>query len=175
MKLLTHYKKKHWLVLSAGVLLLLVLFFVFSTPSALGQENTGAQEEQFAADGAANCLRCHNKAPENVILNTVHANRADPRTPFSAHDCESCHGASSEHYTQLASPAIVFGIESNRYPVSEIDVQNQVCLGCHESGQRMHCGLAPVSRTTSLRHNNVSGGGKWQDEKDIARSLNNKH
>lgn len=72
-------------------------------------------------------------------LQTVHSARADPRSPFNNHDCESCHGASPEHLRDAKLPvAVVFDGTTAAVATSSIDIQNDVCLGCHQNGQRTH-------------------------------------
>ncbi|MCH9699512.1 MAG: DmsE family decaheme c-type cytochrome [Gammaproteobacteria bacterium] len=101
-----------------------------------------AEHAEFARRGAATCLKCHDEPVITNILQTAHAIKADDRTPFAQHDCESCHGASPEHIKTAKAeqakdrvpPAIVFGAHSST-PVSE---QNQTCLHCHQQGLRMH-------------------------------------
>lgn len=120
-------------VLLLGLTLLLVS--INPTATATAQED----EVNYAPAGAADCLDCHDKTPEVLILNTPHAQRADSRSPFSSHDCESCHGASSTHMRKIEGeltpplPAVIFSANSPN-PVAE---QNAVCLDCHEDERRM--------------------------------------
>jgi DmsE family decaheme c-type cytochrome len=132
-RLMRNYNKKILVVLAS-------VFSVGITLSARSVLSQTDEQAQYAADGANTCLTCHNSPPVNYILNTPHAREADPRTPFSSHDCETCHGPSPEHMTQFQSPAVVFGTSSSnrRFPPSEVGTQNQACLNCHENGQRMH-------------------------------------
>ena len=79
-------------------------------------------------------------------LQTVHSARADPRSPFNNHDCESCHGASPEHLRDEKLPvAVVFDGTIAAVATSGIDIQNDVCLGCHQNGQR------PTGRPANTR------------------------
>lgn len=122
------------LVLSAGL--------SYAQREALAQQPAPmAAEAEYAAAGAKTCMKCHDTAPVTLILGTQHAVRADPRTPFANHDCETCHGPSPEHMIKpkegekRAEPKIVFGAKS---PTSTAREQNQVCLTCHESGVRIN-------------------------------------
>lgn len=99
---------------------------------------TTAEDLIYAPRGADTCLTCHNNPTVTPILSSKHGNRSDPRTPFANHDCESCHGASPTHYQALQSPTVVFGESGGRFPASTVAAQNQMCLTCHESGQRLH-------------------------------------
>ena len=89
----------------------------------------------YAARGEQSCLRCHNEAPANLILNTPHAVKGDVRTPFAQHQCETCHGASPEHIDVTSNPTTVAYKGKNIAPVA---IRNQMCLSCHESGLRMN-------------------------------------
>ncbi|MCH9697283.1 MAG: DmsE family decaheme c-type cytochrome [Gammaproteobacteria bacterium] len=96
----------------------------------------------YAKRGAATCLKCHDDPAITVIFNTAHATKADSRTPFAKHDCESCHGASPEHIRTAkaklkqdqVAPSIAFGTNAT----TPVEQQNQVCLDCHQQGLRMH-------------------------------------
>lgn len=110
---------------------------------------------EFAARGAESCLRCHDKAPATLILHTAHAVKADARTPFAAHACESCHGASPEHMQRPREeagprppPAVSFGKKSK----NTVAEQNEVCLTCHTGGNRMNWKGSPhhVSDTSCV-------------------------
>ncbi|MGR8947204.1 MAG: DmsE family decaheme c-type cytochrome [Gammaproteobacteria bacterium] len=96
--------------------------------------------------GVNGCMTCHN-TPEVVgILKTPHARKADERTPFAKHGCESCHGASLDHLSSTQAdgkrgpPQHVLGTRSNHYPIAPPAEQNAVCLGCHtnEGNQNWH-------------------------------------
>jgi DmsE family decaheme c-type cytochrome len=122
------------LIAGGGLFLLLMALPAFLASSA---DETDAA---YAPAGAKSCLRCHDDTHIMQILNTPHAQRGDPRTPFAAHDCETCHGPSAEHMrkaegeTDRPSPHVVFGKKSG----NSVEEQNGVCLGCHEGGIRMN-------------------------------------
>ncbi len=89
----------------------------------------------YAKDAERTCLGCHSSASEAVILQTPHGVKADDRTPFGQHQCESCHGASPEHVDNTdTEPTVVFN-GPNKSPVA---VRNAACLTCHEAGLRTH-------------------------------------
>lgn len=120
------------------------LLLAFSTFMLSPQVAADDMAAEYAKKGAGTCLKCHDEQPVNLILHTPHAQRADANTPFAAHDCETCHGASPEHVKEPAHkgdkhvpPKIVFGRHSKNYPVSPVADQNAVCLTCHQSGLRM--------------------------------------
>ncbi|SCZ65675.1 DmsE family decaheme c-type cytochrome [Thiohalomonas denitrificans] len=88
------------------------------------------------------CTRCHDETWESPVLNilqTPHAAMADERTPFAANACEGCHGDSGQHMKAPADdeartpPPVTFGEEH-----TSVAKQNETCLGCHDSGERMH-------------------------------------
>jgi DmsE family decaheme c-type cytochrome len=115
--------------------ILCLLAAMISLPSAVF-----AQPENFARTGERACLTCHNRAPANALFKMAHASRADDRSPYNDHDCETCHGASPEHRRTVSLPTtVVFsGSSNNAFPASSVETQNSVCLGCHENGQRTH-------------------------------------
>ena len=104
-----------------------------------GQEAASAA---YAPRGSKTCTRCHDQPPVTLIFNTPHAVKGDQRTPFAGHECESCHGASPEHYQGGApapgqkrpSPSVVF----KGPQASPVEARNGVCMTCHENGLRMN-------------------------------------
>jgi len=118
---------------------LFLLFVLLFAQSGLSDAQT-EQPPAYAKRGAATCLKCHDEQPETLIFNTAHATQTDSRSPFAAHQCESCHGASPQHVKTakhkdtMVAAQIVFGRDSK----TPVDQQNQVCLGCHQQGLRMH-------------------------------------
>lgn len=111
---------------------------------AVTPSQVAAPQTQSGADlmgvGADQCLMCHNRPDITAILETPHAVKADPRTPFAGNECETCHGFNPEHFItptdggERALVEFLFGAESST-PISE---QNAVCLDCHEGGARMN-------------------------------------
>jgi DmsE family decaheme c-type cytochrome len=103
--------------------------------SAQQQQPTGPQQAAAQA-GTRTCLTCHGGDPKvTAILKSPMAVTGDPRTPFAQGGCETCHGPSPEHAAMKAKfPQIVFK-GPNKSPV---EVRNQICLSCHESGLRMN-------------------------------------
>ena len=98
-----------------------------------------AAAADYAQAGARSCLTCHNRPAVRGLLQTTHASRADSRGPFAEHDCESCHGPSAEHRRDENLPvAVQFEGGADRFPHASVEVQNQVCLGCHQNGLRTH-------------------------------------
>lgn len=97
-----------------------------------------SEELQYAPQGARTCLTCHNSPQIRAVLSSVHGVESNPATPFAQQDCESCHGASPDHYRSMQSPTVVFGKSSGRFPASDVSLQNRACLNCHESGNRQH-------------------------------------
>jgi len=87
---------------------------------------------------AKTCVKCHDEESDNPVLsifNTPHGQIADDRTPLAQDQaCETCHGPSKAHAKTRGknkpSVAVQFNGNSNPSPPS---VQNEVCLGCHES------------------------------------------
>lgn len=121
--------KKVW---QQTLLLLLVGLF---TGAAVAQN--AEPEPQFAPRGADTCLTCHRDPAVTDIRNTVHWQTANPATPAANQACESCHGASPTHISSMQSPAVVFS-GNGRFPASDVATQNQMCLNCHQAGDRVH-------------------------------------
>ena len=94
-----------------------------------------APASEYVQGGAKTCLQCHaTTGTVAQILNTPHAKKADARTPFASHECESCHGASPQHLEKGETPTVVF-----KGPhMSPVEAQNKVCLTCHQNGLRMN-------------------------------------
>lgn len=121
--------------------ILLASLLLGGVGTAFAQEQTTSfSASDYSETGAKACLKCHDEAPTNNILHRAHAQGADPRTPFASHACETCHGPSMAHREaakdQENRPTvdIQFGMKS---PTPAAD-QNEVCLGCHESGLRIN-------------------------------------
>jgi DmsE family decaheme c-type cytochrome len=103
-----------------------------------------AEQTQASQEGERACTKCHDESestPVLSILKTKHAVTADARTPFADKACMSCHGESLDHRTKKGPdgetrmpPDISFGAKSAT-PVAK---KNELCLGCHEQGVRMH-------------------------------------
>jgi DmsE family decaheme c-type cytochrome len=100
-----------------------------------------SQSSAYTQRGADTCIKCHDedsKFPVLSIFKTKHAQPADKRTPFAQLQCESCHGPGARHAEEVPegqkqAPIITFGARSS-VPVEK---QNQMCLGCHESQNRV--------------------------------------
>lgn len=120
-------------------LLQLFVCWLLLLPLAMAQAAEAPAAPGYAGSGVRACLTCHNRPPVNAVLQTVHAARADARSPFNEHDCETCHGASPDHIRTNELPVgVVFEGTTGKATPSPIEVQNSVCLGCHQNGQRTH-------------------------------------
>lgn len=85
------------------------------------------------------CIECHDETETKPVLSifkTKHAVMADERTPFADQGCITCHGPSEEHVEEprKALTDVVFA-DTGVTPATE---KNEVCLNCHQEGQRMH-------------------------------------
>ena len=95
-------------------------------------------------DAIRTCTRCHDESEEKPVLSILksrHAVMADARTPFADQACMTCHGPSKAHLqapppgsARRNPPDVVFGKQSG----TPVQARNEKCLGCHESGMRMH-------------------------------------
>lgn len=124
------------LILSAGLML-----SAMHATSRAAEAPAPMQLAQADTDGnARRCLKCHDQPPATLVLHTAHAQMADPRTPFANDQCQECHGASERHMEKpedgqkRKSPDVVFGRKSP----TPAEVQNKVCLACHEGALRMN-------------------------------------
>jgi len=90
--------------------------------------------------GSEVCKGCHQQAYEtfsDTLMGKIFFNA--PRTPEEARGCEACHGPASNHLAAVATgkkyKRIITFRDDSPQPVAE---RNAICLGCHESGLRMH-------------------------------------
>jgi DmsE family decaheme c-type cytochrome len=87
------------------------------------------------------CLKCH---AGNVggMLQTKHAVRGDPRTPWgTGKACQACHGESAEHLQNFENkPTVVF---AKTTPAAQ---RSAPCLVCHQGGARMNWAGSPHDR-----------------------------
>lgn len=102
-----------------------------------------ASGPQYAERGALTCMKCHDQSPVTDILKTPHAVKGDGRTPFGQdnHDCETCHGPSSQHVQSHPAPGAKRELASIIFQgpnASSVEERNKVCMGCHETGMRMN-------------------------------------
>lgn len=138
------------LIVALGLLLAALGFTTCAQagdPNALpdlgGPATTSSAPRASAMDAVRTCTKCHDEsesAPVLSILKSKHAVMADPRTPFADQGCMGCHGPSKAHLAgaqgggKRPQPDVVFGADSQT-PIAK---RNETCLGCHESGMRMH-------------------------------------
>jgi DmsE family decaheme c-type cytochrome len=91
---------------------------------------------KFAPTGEKACIECHETEAVVGILQTPHAVKADARTPFAQHQCESCHGASPEHIADPKKNPVAINFAGAH--ASTVAKRNDLCITCHESGLRTH-------------------------------------
>ncbi len=111
---------------------------LLALPADAADPVSTAAPATYTPQGAQTCLNCHKEPEVMALLGGPHAVKGDPHAPFGQHDCESCHGPSQEHAAGRGrtrpEPAVVF-IGPNASPV---EVRNNMCLSCHQSGLRLH-------------------------------------
>ena len=122
--------------LAGRAVAVVAVFLLTAAGSCLAQTQTDAAAAEYTPGGAKACLECHDERSTLPVLHTNHALLADQRTPFAQNGCEGCHGPSAQHSEKPRrfKTAISFGKASE----TGAEDQNKVCLGCHESGNRMN-------------------------------------
>ena len=109
-----------------------IIFLVIALYGSFALEASGEEPLQQIGKleqiDPSDCLGCHKEPKITALFSTPHAQKGDPRTQFAKHECDTCHGDKPQH------PKTSFGAKAE----TPVDEQNQVCLGCHESGSRIH-------------------------------------
>lgn len=99
-------------------------------------------EEGYADGGVDACIKCHDETsdfPVLRILQTPHATKGDPRTPFGSElGCQSCHGPSADHARKAEGEADRPSVAIHFGPETPSEIQNEPCLSCHKGGTQMH-------------------------------------
>lgn len=90
----------------------------------------GLQQGDFMGPEA--CAGCHQDKLETMHA-SPHGNIADQRSPFGDKGCETCHGPGTSHFDEKGN--CITGM--HRFGES-VQQRNEVCLGCHSSGNRQH-------------------------------------
>ena len=105
-------------------------------PHAPVQSAAAAAPAAIGPMAVQTCLRCHGDEPAvSPILQTPHAVKGDPHSPFAQEGCESCHGDSAAHIANRDNaPTVVFKGPN----ISPVAARNAQCLTCHEAGMRMN-------------------------------------
>ena len=83
--------------------------------------------------GADTCADCHQDKIE-TMHDSPHGQSVDKRTPFGDEGCETCHGPGELHFDTEGNCIISM---TGRYGES-VEQRNNVCLDCHQTGDRMH-------------------------------------
>lgn len=80
------------------------------------------------------CADCHQDKVETMVHVSPHGVSADPRSPFGRQGCETCHGPGMLHFETEGNCIVSM---NGRYGES-VEQRNDVCMGCHNNGERMH-------------------------------------
>ena len=121
------------------------------------------QTGNYSRRGADECLGCHDETfpfPTDKIFHNAHG-QSIPHSPFAQNSdpkefpaglqCEACHGPAGDHSKQVLvdeaarQPMINFGKRAN----AGADLQNSMCLNCHNSEDRIHW-LGSTHETSDL-------------------------
>lgn len=79
------------------------------------------------------CEVCHQDKIDTMQA-SPHGQSVDPRSPFGQKGCETCHGPGAMHFQNEGNCIISI---TGRYGES-VEHRNDICLDCHNSGERMH-------------------------------------
>jgi DmsE family decaheme c-type cytochrome len=114
---------------------------LLSGPAVAADDEESIFDGEYSR-GTKMCMACHKEGrekPAHEIFLTSMGISGDPNSPFAEgnHGCESCHGPSAAHTKKnkdgtRPSPAVTFK------PGTDVEIQNQVCLGGDEGGSRCH-------------------------------------
>ena len=112
---------------------------------------------KYSRRGADACLGCHDDEepfPTSMVFANIHGHPNVRGTPFEMAEspklpaglqCEACHGPMAEHGTKIQAkgatrePMVNLGERGNVNP----DLQNHLCLACHDDYNRMHWHSSP--------------------------------
>ena len=112
---------------------------------------------EYSRRGADGCLGCHDDEapfPTSLIFANIHGHPNLRGIPFELADstklpaglqCEACHGPIAAHGIKILpdgavrEPMLNFGRRSNAHA----DLQNHLCLECHEDYERTHWRTSP--------------------------------
>jgi len=85
------------------------------------------------------CVKCHDVEARH-FGHTLHAKvfRQNPRNELEARVCEACHGPGSLHVPRDDHKNRDYLVGFTRNWGTPVEVQNRVCLGCHQGGARLH-------------------------------------
>lgn len=111
----------------------------------------------YSRRGADACLGCHDDEdpfPTSMVFANIHGHPNVQGTPFQMSEslqlpaglqCEACHGPMAEHGAKILAdgatrePMLNFGKQGN----ADSDLQNHLCLSCHDDYNRMHWRASP--------------------------------
>lgn len=118
------------------LLTFLVPFFLITSVGAEEKKESNTLKAIIEAGGAYigvdACKECHDDHIKQ-ISQTKHGQKADARTPFGEQGCESCHGPGESHIREPDKGGLIIAFRGKN--PSPLDVQNGICLQCHqESG-----------------------------------------
>jgi DmsE family decaheme c-type cytochrome len=96
---------------------LLVLLFLMTARGVSAQTGNYIGEDS--------CIGCHDTEGKQ-LHQTLHGKAQNPRSPESAHGCESCHGPGKAHLDDPSKPDSI-----KRFPTMKPRDVSDTCLACH--------------------------------------------
>jgi DmsE family decaheme c-type cytochrome len=93
------------------------------------------QNAVAAPPGPEVCAGCH-EAYFNSFANSVHGNKAHPRSPAANGGCVNCHGDGTKHVEAGGGRGVggIINPASKSMPAAEKD---KICLTCHEANRHL--------------------------------------
>ncbi len=111
---------------------LVFLFPLFVLLLALNAQRGVEANSEYI--GSEICKGCHQDKYESYS-NTLHAIKADPRTPASRQGCESCHGPGSEHVNKGGGRGVGGILALSPKSPIPAEKKSAICLQCHTKGK----------------------------------------
>jgi DmsE family decaheme c-type cytochrome len=125
--------RKHWLMLSAGVLMVMAMTIAACTTMSEQRASTlklpvPVQGAQYV--GSETCADCHEELVAS-FSGSIHDRILAKETAIGMKGCETCHGPASVHADSEDPSKII------RFEGMDPGMASAVCLRCHSDGEQM--------------------------------------